>query len=268
MEFQRTGKNQASSEGIFQPPKILREPRSMQTRLGGRITLRVIAAGNPLPSYQWYHNGKVLPGAVEDRLSIPHSRKDHAGQYHCEVKNIAGTVTSRPASISVLASEVPLRQLLLKPATVSAPAGKPFQFSISGLENVKPLRIEWFFNGMRIRGAAGPELRFFALKKKYQGEYKAMLLLGSEIIQSNTAHLTVTENLNEGPIVEENTKINSENMRDYFFNPEEPEPIEESQPESPVLLQPQLPQQEEETSKLTQKKLALQDLLQKIKKAA
>lgn len=74
-------------------------------REGGSVTLEVEAAGNPAPAYQWFHNGKKIPGAISNILTLSHMRRLSGGRYYCEVTNAKGKEMSRACTITVSSAE-------------------------------------------------------------------------------------------------------------------------------------------------------------------
>ncbi|HEY8280396.1 MAG TPA: immunoglobulin domain-containing protein [Bdellovibrionota bacterium] len=184
-------KSDEFKDDVFEAPKILREPSSRQAKLGSKVVLRVTAAGRPLPSYQWFHNGKKISGATFDRLTLNKLRRLNGGAYHCEVKNFIGKAVSRVCMLSFFTQAIP--QLVVEPQDSTLDEGKPFTLKVAspGLNVLKDFRIYWTFNGMRIKGAHGPELKIESAKKKYEGVYKAMISTGSGLETSNAAKLSV-----------------------------------------------------------------------------
>jgi hypothetical protein len=215
-------------DDIFVAPTLTREPTAKQVSLGGRLSLRVTATGRPMPSYQWYLNGKKISGATSDRYMVNKTRREHGGNYTCEVKNYVGRVISRPAMISFLVERVP--QLLIEPAVAEIPAGHPFRFQVTGAppEKLKKLNLQWTFNGKRINGAKAPELEFTEVKKKYEGEYKVLLFIGGEMRASNKVTLKVTAAESTARVLSAAEAVavapaaaKPPVMDDYFFNPED-----------------------------------------------
>lgn len=183
--------DESSEADIFQAPTITREPASRQAKLGSNVVLRISAEGRPLPSYQWFHNGKKISGANTERLTISKTRRANAGAYHCEVKNFVGKAASRQCMLSFFTQRVP--KLVLEPKSAKVEEGKPIHLKLvtNNPAELEDFKIFWVFNGMRIKGAIGPELKISAGKKKYEGEYKAMISVGSGIESSNVAKVTV-----------------------------------------------------------------------------
>lgn len=189
------GKKKISDEyqedDIFQAPVIEREPSSRQCKLGSNVVLRITASGKPLPSYQWFHNGKKIAGANTDRLTLSKVRRAAAGAYHCEAKNHVGKAVSRQCMLSFYLSKIP--KLVVEPKAVKVEEGKPITLKVATKNpaEFKEFKVFWVFNGMRIKGAHGLELQIAAGKKKYEGEYKAMISVGSGVETSNVVKVTV-----------------------------------------------------------------------------
>lgn len=84
-------------------PVILRQPASAAVLVGRDVTLAVSASGVPAPTYRWSKDGAVVPGATAASLALTGVQSGAAGNYTVEVSNSAGTITSRPAVVRVLA---------------------------------------------------------------------------------------------------------------------------------------------------------------------
>lgn len=221
---------------VFQAPVIQREPASRQAKLGSRVVIRVVAAARPLPSYQWFHNGQKIVGANSDRLTIMKIRRTQIGAYHCEVKNFVGKAASRPCMISVFAARE--QELVIGPAEIQAEAGKPFSLKVLSPPpaELRDVKIYWTFNGMRIKGANGLELRIGEAKKKYEGEYKAVISTGGTLESSNVARVLVVPARPKGaavppplPAMEAPVPPKREvGWSELVFDPEEEQPAAEA----------------------------------------
>ncbi len=87
-------------------PRILEQPQSMEVLAGLNATLRVAAEGLPL-SFQWRRDGQDLgdtawvSGAKTTTLHFSEVRPADAGHYTVLVRNLAGSVESQPALLTV-----------------------------------------------------------------------------------------------------------------------------------------------------------------------
>lgn len=83
-------------------PTITKQPVSITKYYGESASFSVVAQGGLL-SYQWYKNGTVIEGAKEAVYRIDSAVLNEAsqGEYHCEIINSKGTVSSEKAKLSV-----------------------------------------------------------------------------------------------------------------------------------------------------------------------
>ncbi|GMV53723.1 MAG: immunoglobulin domain-containing protein [Flavobacteriales bacterium] len=85
---------------VLNEPQITLHPASAAVTVGERIDLMVNASGKKL-RYQWYKNGKPIPGATEKLYSIAKATQADAGKYHCEVSNVCDTVQSQQSTVTI-----------------------------------------------------------------------------------------------------------------------------------------------------------------------
>lgn len=83
------------------PPTFIQQPISRSTYSGGTASFSVVAAGTTPFSYQWQHAGTNLPGATNATLFIVGVASTQTGNYTVVVTNVAGTITSSPATLSL-----------------------------------------------------------------------------------------------------------------------------------------------------------------------
>src|SRR5204862_5331417 len=82
-------------------PNILTNPAAQIVAGGATATFTVSATGIPDPNYQWLKNGTNLLGETGSTLTITSADVNDAGTYSVIVSNIAGTVTSSTATLTV-----------------------------------------------------------------------------------------------------------------------------------------------------------------------
>ncbi|MGZ3656331.1 MAG: immunoglobulin domain-containing protein [Bdellovibrionota bacterium] len=230
----KKARDEFDEEEIFKAPVISREPSSRQAKLGSRVVLRITASGKPIPSFQWFHNGKKISGANTDRLTLTKVRRGAIGAYHCEAKNFVGKAVSRVAMLTFFTQRI--AKLVISPEKCRVVEGKPFTLSVTApsAEELKDLQVHWTFNGMRIKGAHGLSLKISAMKQKYVGDYKAMIATGSGLETSNVAKLEMkpaaavakeeqTKTVDEIPAITpaEAPKAKAPAWEDSVFNPDE-----------------------------------------------
>ncbi len=83
-------------------PFVLLHPNPAMVEAGASATFFAGAVGSGTLTYQWKKNGAAITGQVTDTLVLDIVTVDMAGDYSVDVKNAAGTVTSRPAMLTVL----------------------------------------------------------------------------------------------------------------------------------------------------------------------
>jgi len=95
---------QGSASGtlaLVSSPTISVQPTSVTANQGETVTFNVAAAGNNL-SYQWQKNGADISGAVMASLTIAQAQLVDEGSYTVKISNLAGNITSRPATLTAL----------------------------------------------------------------------------------------------------------------------------------------------------------------------
>ncbi|HZR18168.1 MAG TPA: immunoglobulin domain-containing protein, partial [Verrucomicrobiae bacterium] len=84
-------------------PVILLQPANLTVLQGSNLVLRLVASGNPAPTYQWYFNGISLGGAgTNATLTLSNVAPAQTGNYYAEIRNASRTNTSTPFTLTVL----------------------------------------------------------------------------------------------------------------------------------------------------------------------
>jgi hypothetical protein len=109
------------------PPSIEIQPSPLTAGIGEEVVLSAAAKGEPLPSYQWRHDGMAVSGATGPRLVIPSLSMQDAGSYDVVVTNDAGTATSYSVKVSVGKR----RQSILFPSQPALAAGQSVPLTAS-----------------------------------------------------------------------------------------------------------------------------------------
>ena len=82
-------------------PAILHSPANITKSLFAAVNLTCVADGYPLPVFQWYRNGFLIPNAIQAFYYIDQVTPDLRGYYTCEAINRQGAVTSNPGLVTI-----------------------------------------------------------------------------------------------------------------------------------------------------------------------
>ena len=107
------------------PPTILVQPGGQAVLRGADVTFRFAAAGTEPLAYQWQWNGTNIVGATNDTLTLTNVQSAQAGGYEVVVTNVAGSVTSVVAILTVSSPEIVLQISLAGPEVSITFAGQP-----------------------------------------------------------------------------------------------------------------------------------------------
>ena len=125
-------------------PTIVEDPQSVTSLPGATATFSVTATGTPPLAYHWRKDGVSLAdggnvsGARSHVLTLANVQWADAGQYTVLVTNVAGSVTSRVASLKVLVPP----QFLTQPQSQAVVLGSNVLFSVT-VSGTPPLRYQW-----------------------------------------------------------------------------------------------------------------------------
>jgi glucose/arabinose dehydrogenase len=109
--------NTSSSNGILWKveytgngkPVIAVQPTDRTVSIDQSTTFRILASGNPSPTYQWQRNGVNIPGANLPSYTFENPKlTDNDAKFKVIVTNSAGTVTSNEAILKVINNQSPI----------------------------------------------------------------------------------------------------------------------------------------------------------------
>jgi hypothetical protein len=115
-----------------------------------------VTANGTLPlSYQWAKNGTNIAGATKASYHTPPTTpEDNGSLFAVTITNVAGTVTSNSAKLTV--NLPPMITVQPKDATVTV--GQSARFSVTAAGKT-PLIYQWMKNGVPVSGATRPNYR-------------------------------------------------------------------------------------------------------------
>jgi uncharacterized repeat protein (TIGR01451 family) len=161
----------ALSVVIAAQPAIISQPQSVSAYSGATANFSVAATGTPLLSFQWQKDGVSIVGATGTNYSITDIQPPDAGGYSVIVSNIAGTVSSSNALLTVLTwlgiASDPQSQ------TVSLGGGVTFAVTAQG---TAPFLYKWLKDGNAIPNATNSSYTISNVKLSDAGSYSAVVL--------------------------------------------------------------------------------------------
>jgi len=170
-------------------PNILTNPVSQTVTAGMSASFNVVATGIPDPTYQWQKNGNNILSGTNATFGIMAVVTDDAGTYSVIVSNIAGSVTSSNATLTVLGT-APVASFTATPTSGTEPLGVTFTDTSSGSSNVY---LSWNFGDANTSNTLGGTT---ILHTYAAGTYNVTLiasnLFGSSTLVSNNCITVIT----------------------------------------------------------------------------
>ena len=83
-------------------PSVSVQPLAVAVKVASNASFSVVATGTPAPTYQWRFNGTNLAGATLPNYARNTVQYSQAGNYSVLLSNIAGTVVSSNALLTIL----------------------------------------------------------------------------------------------------------------------------------------------------------------------
>lgn len=144
-------------------PNFLVQPQAQSAVVGSSVSLMVTVAGTAPFTYQWKHNGTLIPGATNSTLLLANVQPADAGSYEVTVANSGGSATSNAVQLTVNSPAPPA-------VSQSPSAGGSATFtSTAGSGAV----LQWQKNGTAISGATNSTLTLGNIQPADAGIYTA-----------------------------------------------------------------------------------------------
>jgi hypothetical protein len=148
------------------PPSITAGPADTTRVLGEELLLTVEVVGSPPFSYQWRRDGEDLDGATAAEFQLASVGAQDAGSYTVVVSNVADSVTSAAALVTVILPPT----ITTDPQAQTVGLGEAFVLSVTA-DGVGPFSYQWSKDEDLLLGAVGPTLSVAAATAGDAGEY-------------------------------------------------------------------------------------------------
>ncbi len=168
-------------------PVITSQPVGSTVNPGTPVTLGVGVTGSP-SSYQWRRNGVAVPGATNSTYTMNPVTESHEGSYDVVVSNLAGTVTS---SVAVLSVNDPV-VITAQPLGATVNPGELATFSVTAT-GTGPFSYQWRKGSVAIVGATGATYTVSSAVEADEGEYSVLVTNIASSVVSAAAFLSVND---------------------------------------------------------------------------
>ncbi|HEY4414131.1 MAG TPA: immunoglobulin domain-containing protein [Verrucomicrobiae bacterium] len=177
---------------IPNPPSILTQPQDQYISPGDSATFSVVAGGSEPLSYQWYYNtNTLLANATDSTLTITNVQAGAAGSYSVMVSNLAGTMTSPNAFLTINLTPV-APNFIAQPVSQTALTGGTVTFTAQ-VNGTAPITYQWNKNGVLIPGATAASLTLTNVQVTDSGSSYTVTASNSVTrVTSSVAVLTVS----------------------------------------------------------------------------
>ncbi len=182
---------------VLVPPAITSQPASRTNNAGTTATFSVSVTGTSPFGYQWRKNGNNLSdggnvsGATGSELNLSAVSSGDAATYDVVVANVAGSITSAPAALTVVIPPT----IITQPQSQTNNAGATVTFNVVASGNF--LTYQWrkgtadLVDGGKISGAQTAALTLANVLFSDSGGYSVVVANSAGSATSDAAALTV-----------------------------------------------------------------------------
>jgi uncharacterized repeat protein (TIGR01451 family) len=171
---------------VLVPPAITTAPSNQTAVAGTSASFSVTATGTAPLGYQWTFNTTPLTGATANTLLLAAVQPAQAGSYAVVITNVAGSVTSSVASLTVLVPPA----ITTQPSNQTAVVGTNAGFTVTAT-GTTPFVYQWAFDGTNLAGATADTLLLTNVASAQAGSYAVLITNAAGSITSSVASLTV-----------------------------------------------------------------------------
>ncbi len=168
-------------------PTITLQPASQTAIAGANVSFIVTATGTAPLNYQWQKNGTDITGATTTTLGFASVTSADTGAYRVVVGNLAGSVTSATATLTVITPPT----ITMQPASQTVAAGDNVTFAVTAT-GTAPLTYQWQKDTVNLPGATGDTLTLANVTSADAGSYRVVVGNAAGSVTSADAVLAVS----------------------------------------------------------------------------
>lgn len=191
---QSTARSDQVAVQVIGKPTIVTPPNGGVFLAGSTVTLRVVASGTGVLSYQWFKDNQALAGRTLDLLELQNFSISDVGAYSVEVSSTtsvpsqsAVVTRARTSTVSVEVNRPPV--ITEQPDAGTFVVGTPATLRVVAMPVLAgaTLGFDWLKDGVVIRADAGASFSLPSVQKSDEGNYTVVV---KSLIQSTTAATT------------------------------------------------------------------------------
>lgn len=179
-----TGVPATGTLAVLLPVQITSQPVNTTVTLNGTASFTVVATGTDV-HYQWRKGSVDIPGATTDTLTLSTVQSSDAGNYRVIVSNAVSSLTSNPATLTVITPIV----ITTQPQSLTIVAGQKANFSVTAT-GTNPT-YQWQKGGVNIAGATARTFSINGTTATDSGTYRVIVTNTAGSVPSDDATLTV-----------------------------------------------------------------------------
>jgi hypothetical protein len=172
---------------VLVPPTVATDPQSQTVTVGQSASFAVEANGTAPLSYQWNLGGTAIPDATNSLLALTNVQPSDAGGYAAVITNLARSVTSVVATLTVLVPPT----ITTDPQSQTVTVGQSTSFAVEA-SGTAPLSYQWNLGGTAISDATNSVLTLTNVQPSDAGGYAAVVTNLAGSVTSVVATLTVS----------------------------------------------------------------------------
>jgi len=153
-----------------QSPSITTHPQSLIINPGQSAMFSLTVTGTAPLIYQWQKNTTNISGATSTNYTITSVAETNEGNYRCIVTNMAGSVTSSVASLTI--NDPPV--VTVNPQSTTNNPGSSIAFSLAAT-GTAPLIYQWQKDGANIPGATATNYTIASVAETNAGNYRCVV---------------------------------------------------------------------------------------------
>ena len=180
------------------PPTISMQPNSQSIQVGNLANFSVGSQADPAFKFQWYKDTVAIQNQTNSNFSIASVSESDAGSYTVKITNGGGSITSTPATLTVVVPVAPT--IISQPENTTVAVGGSAYLYVQ-TEGTGPIVYTWYKDGVALPMSMGNSLAIMNAQISNEGIYSVSMtnMVGS--VTSNDATVTVTTPVVTAPVV-------------------------------------------------------------------